>query len=660
MDIQMKKHLLRKHNHTRNDPYYWLHRKNPSLVKKINQHTNDSLCDLTPLQKTIVQEIKDRTHEENESILTRYKQYYYFYKIKPNENYPRYYVQKTKTSQPYCYFDPEKLSKKHPQFKIGSMATSYDEKYILYSIDYTGDLKYTLFLKEIFSKKTTKIFDFQISNNFLFHPNNTSFYYVQHDKKIRNCKLYHYDLNTKKNTLIFFEKEQDYSIYISLSTDEKYIFLYSSRHENDHVYLVEDFEVKSLFHNNHDEYFIDHFKDKFYLLTNKDIKINFELHESDNLKSWRKIVKHSKTKYLESFFLWYDSIFLSIRDNGFPKLIRLSFQNYSSKQIDFLPAFCNYHYPDNFNPYNHKLKISYSTYSQSEIIYEYDLKTYKSKIIKYKRLKNYDPNNYIEGYFKIGKLIVNYLYRKDLVCLDGSQSYPCYMYGYGAYGNIDDPSFDKYTLSLVDRGYLYCIPHLRGSKFYGPQWYKDGKLLKKKNTFKDFQTTAEYLIKKNYTSPNQLVIEGGSAGGLLVGACLNMNPSLYNVAIMRVPYVDCLTTMLNPNLPLTNTEYSEWGNPTLYKTYYDYILSYSPYDNIDLDIKYPHIYIDTGLNDSQVQFFEPMKYFAKMNQNKHFKNNSRTILMDIKTDSGHSGSSKRYQSFIDEAKVLSFILKYNH
>jgi oligopeptidase B len=659
MNITPKKHLFRKHNHTRNDPYYWLHRKNNSLVTKINQQTNDSLCDLSSLQNTIIQEIKDRSYEDDESILTKYKQYYYFYKIKRNENYPRYYIQKTKNSKSYCYFDPESLSKKYSQFKIGPIITSYDEKYILYSVDYTGDLKYTLFLKEIFSKKTKKIFDFQISNNYLFHPNNTSFYYVQYDTKIRKCKLYHYDLITHKNTFIFEEKEQDYSIYLSLSTDEKYIFLYSTRYENDHIYLVEDLEIKSLFHHSHIEYSIDHYKDKFYLLTNKDKKINFELYESDNLKSWRKIVKHSNTRYIQSFFLWYDSIFLSIRENGFPKLIRLSLQNYSSTNIDFLPAFSDYSFPDNLNPNNHKLKISYSTYSQPTIIYEYDLKTSKSKIIKHKKLKNHNPNKYNEGYFKIGKLIVNYLYHKDKVKLDGKHSYPCYLYGYGAYGVIDDPSFDKYTMSLVDRGYLYCIPHLRGTKFYGPQWYQDGKLLKKKNTFKDFQTTAEYLIKNKYTSPDKLVIEGGSAGGLLVGACLNMNPSLYNVAIMRVPYVDCLTTMLNPDIPLTSTEYSEWGNPTKYKTHYDYILSYSPYDNIDCKKKYPHIYIDTGLNDSQVQFFEPLKYFAKMNQNIHFKNQSRTILMDIKSDSGHSGSSKRYQSFIDESKVLSFILKYN-
>lgn len=659
--IPKKKHLLRKYNHTRNDPYYWLQKSNnSSLIKQINQTTKEYLCDTKSLQKTLIQEIKDKTFEDDKSILTKYKKYYYFTEIKKNENYAKGYVKKTKQARPFCYFNPEKIAKNQKHFQIGSPIISYDESYLLYSIDYTGDLKYTLYLKKLFSHKSEKLFNYQISNNYLFHPNNHSFYYIKYNSKIRPYQLYHYDFINKKNTMIYEEQNEEYSLSLSLSTDEQVIFLYSSTYEHDNVYQIDDNDILDIFiHKIKNEYDIDHYQNKFYLLSNNNHKINFELYESDNLYQWKCIYKHSLSKYIQSFFIWYDSIFLSIRENGFPKLIQMNLQNYKTNEIKFPLHFYSYYFISNLDPSYHKLKISYSSFSQSRIVYEYNLKTNKLHIIQNKKLKNYDPNNYKEGYLKIGNLIVTYIYHKDKIKLDGKQSYPCYLYGYGSYGIIDDPTFDKYTMTLVDRGYLYCIANLRGSKFYGPKWYHEGKFLKKKNTFKDFQTIAQYLIHKNYTSSDKLVVEGGSAGGLLIANCINMNPSLYNIAILRVPFVDCLTTMLDSNAPLTIGEYNEWGNPSKYKTYYDYILSYSPYDNLDLNKQYPHIYIDAGANDSQVMLHEPLKYYAKLTHNQHFQNNTKTLLLNIRNHSGHSGTSKRYQQIIDETEVLTFILKQN-
>ena len=660
-EITPKKHTLRKHNHSRNDPYYWLQKSdNSTLIQNINQKTTDYFCDTDSLQQTLIQEIKDKTFEDDKSILTKYKKYYYFSEIKQNENYGKAYVKKTKGAKPYCYFNPEKLSKNKKQFTIGSPIISYDESYLLYSVDYTGDRKYTLYLKKLFSHKSEKLFQYQISNDYLFHLNNHSFYYLKLNHKIRPYQLYLYDFLTKKNTMIYEETNEEYSLSLSLSTDEQVIFLYSSAYEHDNVYQIDDTDLlELLIQKRKNEYQIDHYQNKFYLLTNENQKINFELYESENLYQWKCISKHSLSTYIESFFIWYDSIFLSIREKGFPRLLQMNLQNYKTNEIKFPLQFYSYGFISNLNPSYHKLKISYSSFSQSRIIYEYNLKTNQLHIIENKKLKNHDPKNYKEGYLKIGKLIVTYIYRKDKIKLDGTQSHPCYLYGYGSYGVIDDPTFDKYTMSLVDRGYLYCIANLRGSKFYGPKWYHEGKYLKKKNTFKDFQTIAQYLIHQNYTSPDKLVVEGGSAGGLLIGSCINMNPSLYHVAVLRVPYVDCLTTLLNPDLPLTIGEYNEWGNPGKYKTYYDYILSYSPYDNIDLKKQYPHIYIDTGLHDSQVIFHEPLKYYAKLTHNQHFQQNTRTLLFNIRTQSGHSGSSKRYQQIIDETQVLTFILKQN-
>lgn len=661
MEVQPKKHLIRKHNHTRNDPFFWLHKKNMNLIKKINKHTEQSLCDTNDLQKQIYDEIKNRTFEDDKTLISKYHKYYYYTQITKNKNYPKYYCLKTKSGKPHCYLNFETLSKKHPHFKIGLVMLSYDETFVLYSIDYKGDLKHTLYIKSLFSNKSERLLDFKISNDYVIHPNNESIYYIKPNHINRKNKLYSLDLLTHKKTLIYEETKEEYSLSLSLSTDEKYIFLYSSKYETDNVYLIEDFKLTSIFtQKSKTEYQIDHFNDKYYLLTNKDKKYNFELYESDNINQWKCIHKHSHKTYIGSFSIYYDSIFLHLRENGFPKLLRMNLDNYKQRFIQFPLDFYSYSFINNLNPYYHLLNISYTSYTTPRIRYQYNLKTDTLKTIDTKKLKNYHPANYVEGYFKIGKIIATYVYHKDKIKLDGKQSYPCYLYGYSSYGMIDDPSFDAEYTSLVDRGYLYVIPNIRGSNFYGPKWYIDGKMLKKKNTFLDFQNVAKYLIKKNYTSSDKLVIEGGSAGGLLVGACMNMNPSLYNIAILRVPFVDCLTTMLDKDLPLTLTEMDEWGNPNQYKSHYDYILSYSPYDNIDLEKEYPHIYITTGLNDSQVQYQEPLKYYAKLSQNRFFKENTKSLLLDIKVDSGHTGTSERYKGIADEAKIISFIIKHTH
>ena len=661
MEIKPKQHLIRKHNHSRNDPFFWLHKKNMNLIKKINKHTEQSLCDTTDLQTQIYDEIKNRIFEDDKTLTSRYHQYYYYTQIKHNENYPKYYLLKSKSAKSQCYLDFERLSKKHSHFEIGMVRVSHDETFVLYSVDYTGDLKYTLYMKSLLSTKSKQVVDFHIANDYVIHPNNESIYFIKSNNIKRKNKVYTLNLVTHKKTMIYEETKEEYSLSLSLSTDKKHIFLYSSKYETDNVYLIEDLKITPLFtQKSKTEYKIDHFNDKYYLLTNKDNKINFELYESDTLSHWKCIHKHSQKIYIESFSIFYDSIFLHLRDNGFPKLLRINLTNYHQRFIQFPLDFYSYSLISNLNPYYHLLNLSYTSYATPRIRYQYNLKTDTLKTIDTKKIKNYHPNNYVEGYFKIGKIIATYFYHKDKIKLDGKQSYPCYLYGYSSYGMIDEPSFDSEYVSLVDRGYLYVVPNLRGSNFYGPKWYLDGKMLKKKNTFLDFQNVAEYLIKKNYTSSKQLVIEGGSAGGLLVGACINMNPSLYNVAILRVPFVDCVTTLLDQKIPLTLTEYGEWGNPNKYKTHYDYILSYSPYDNIDLEKEYPHIYIETGLNDSQVQFYEPLKYYAKLTKNDYFKENTKSLLLDIKVDSGHAGTSKRYQRINDEAKIISFIIKHTN
>ena len=665
--IPKKKHGMTKHGHTRNDPYYWLHNKKSkkvmNLIDDCNQET-DFYFKENDLQDTLVQEFKDRTFEDDKTIPTKYKQYYYHYEIKKGENYGKLFYKKLKNEKSKCYLNHELLAKKHKHYSIGATVLSYNESKIIYSVDYTGDLKYTLYSKDLQSSKIHQELSFQISDDYVFHKDNQSIFYVKHDKKIRPYQVWYHKLGDsgKNDKLIYEEKDPEYSLGLSVSTDEKYTFIVSSAYENDRWFLInDDLNLTEVIQKkSKHEYSIDHYQNNFYLLSNKDQKINFAIYTSTDLKNWKVFMKHSKYRYIEDIELWYDSMFISCREKGFPKLLLINLETQHKRYLQFPREFYSFGYTMNLNPNYHKFRIVYSSFSQQKIIYEYNLKTHKLSILEEKSLINHNPKNYHEGYFQLpNQLIINYYYHKDLVNFSKGTPYPCYMYGYGSYGVIDDPSFDKYGMSLVNRGYIYCTPQLRGSKFYGPQWYKDGKYLQKKNTFHDFQTAAKYLIENQYTTNQLLAIEGGSAGGLLMAACMNMNPSLYNVAVLRVPFVDCLTTMLNTDLPLTEGEFREWGNPGKYKTYYDYILSYSPYDNIHFEKEYPHVYIETGLNDSQVGYFEIMKYYAKLSENTYFQKNHKQLLVEIRKDSGHSGTSKRYGKMYEEARVIYFILKQN-
>jgi oligopeptidase B len=286
------------------------------------------------------------------------------------------------------------------------------------------------------------------------------------------------------------------------------------------------------------------------------------------------------------------------------------------------------------------------------------MKTSEQQIIRKYEYKNYNPDLYKSERILIDtetKLYVSVVYRKNLFIKNGTN--PGHLYAYGSYGEDVDVDYDKYIISLLDRGYIYAIAHVRGSSYLGKQWYEQGKLMKKKNTFKDFIKCSEYLIQNNYISKQKLSISGGSAGGLLIGAVINKKPSLYKTAILEVPFVDCLTTMLDSSIPLTTGEYEEWGNPEKYKTFYKYILSYSPIDNIKNKL-YPNILITSGINDTRVGFWEPVKYCAKMRKIVSSFKKNRDIMMKIDLNSGHGGSSERYKYMQDEAFKYAFIIKY--
>ena len=379
------------------------------------------------------------------------------------------------------------------------------------------------------------------------------------------------------------------------------------------------------------------------------------------MKSWKLIIPHTKKRFIVDFGCKDNYVFIICREKGFPKLIIYNTLNHKQYYVSFPETFFSIEVPSIYNldstiPY---LFIEYSSMKTPMITYKLDMSTNKLLIQKQDKFQSFKPANYFTGYFQVSsQLYITYMYHKQCITLDGKKTYPCLLHGYGAYGHTLDESFSSSIISLVDRGFLYCIAHIRGSSFQGKQWYKDGKLLHKMNTFIDFETCASYLISKKYTSSSQLTIYGASAGGLLMGACINRDPSLYNIAIMGSPWLDALSTMLNPNSPLTTMEYNEWGNPNQ-KKYYDYMLQYSPYDNINENYDYPHIFISSGSNDSVVPISDSLKYYAKIRNSHIFKHNLKTITLKI-SDFGHSGTNKRYEGIHETCKIYSFILKYTH
>jgi len=376
--------------------------------------------------------------------------------------------------------------------------------------------------------------------------------------------------------------------------------------------------------------------------------------DKTNKQYWIEVSPHNKEAFLQDFELFNNFIVLNEMKNGLPQFKVIDIKTNQSYYVDFKEETYTAAFEENPDLNSNSFRYIYSSLTTPNTIYSYDMKSHKNIIIKQDTiLGGFDPNNYISERHMVsardGALVpLSLVYRKNI---NKDITNPLLLYGYGSYGFSYPPSFRLERLSLLDRGFIFAIAHIRGGSEMGREWYENGKLLKKKNTFYDFIDCAEYLIKKKYTDSNKLFIAGGSAGGLLIGAVINMRPDLFKGAIAEVPFVDVVTTMLDPSIPLTTSEYDEWGNPND-KEYYDYMLSYSPYDNIEAK-NYPNILVTTALHDSQVQYWEPAKYVAKL---RDLKTDNNLLLLYTNMEAGHSGKPGRYQRYKEIAMEYAFIL----
>ena len=663
---------LEKFGDVRIDNYYWLNdRENPEVIdylNKENEYYKQMTAHTETLQKELFDEMKARIKEDDSSVPYFLNGYYYLTRYETGKDYPIYSRKKgSLDAKEEILFDCNELAKGQSYFALGGMSISPDNKLALFSTDVVGRRIYTMQVKDL---ETGKLLADKIENvdgGGVWANDNKTFFYVTQDKKtLRSDKVFRHQLGTadKKDPLVYEEKDDTFNVSIGKEKSKKYIVIESgSTLTTEYQILPTDTptasfkvfqpRIRGL------EYAISHYGDSFYILTNKDKATNFKVMKTpENATSkdnWKDLIPHRKDVLVEDIEIFKDYLVVSERQNG---LSKIRIMPWSGKDEYYLPFEIETYTASpttNLDFDTDVLRYSYQSMGTPSSVIDFNMKTKTKEIKKEQQVLGgkFDKNNYTEERIWATatdgtKIPMSIIYKKGIK-KDGKN--PLLLYAYGSYGANMDPYFSSTRLSLLDRGFIYAIAHIRGGEELGREWYENGKLLKKKNTFTDFIDCSKFLIAQKFTSPKHLYAEGGSAGGLLMGAIVNMAPELYNGVIAQVPFVDVMTTMLDDSIPLTTGEYDEWGNPNE-KISYDYMRSYSPYDNVKAQA-YPNMYVSTGLHDSQVQYFEPAKWVAKLRATKTDKN---VLFLDTNMDAGHGGASGRFEALKELAKEFAFLL----
>ena len=663
---------LKKHKEVRIDNYFWLNdRENPEVIDYLNQenayyqsmtsHTKD-------LQESLYEEMKGRIKEDDSSVPYFYNGYYYITRFETGQDYPIFSRKKGSLSaDEEIMFNCNELAKGHAYFKLGGLSISPDNKFATFGVDIVGRRIYTIQIKNL---ETGEILADKIENatggSVWANDNNTIFYVRQDEVTLRSDKVFRHKLNTdsKEDVLVFNETDDTFNVSISKEKSRKYIVIGSgstltteyrilNSDNPDGEFEVFQTRVRGL------EYSISHYEDSFYILTNKDKATNFKLMKTPEnrteKKNWVDLIPHREDVLLEDIEIFKNYLVVEERSNGLNHIRIMPWNDEPDYYLPFGSETYNAYTTTNIDFDTDVLRYSYQSLATPSSVIDFNMKTKTKEILKEQQVLGgkFDKENYIEervwATARDGvKVPISMIYRKGL---QKNGKNPLLLYAYGSYGITMDTYFSSTRLSLLDRGFVYAIAHIRGGEDLGRQWYEDGKLLKKKNTFTDFIDCSKFVIDEKYTSAEHLYAEGGSAGGLLMGVIANEAPQLYNGVIAQVPFVDVITTMLDDSIPLTTGEYDEWGNPNN-KKYYDYMLSYSPYDNVKSQ-QYPNMYVSTGLHDSQVQYWEPAKWVAKL---RNLKTDNNLLFLDTNMDAGHGGASGRFEALKDLAKEFSFLL----
>jgi len=658
--------------HTRTDNYFWMNdRENPEVIdylNKENEYYHKMTAHTKDFQKELFEEMKARIKEDDESVPYLYNGYYYITRFEKGKDYPIYSRKKESLSaKEEIMFDCNEMAKGQSYFQLGGLSVSPDNKLVVFSFDTVGRRIYTIQVKsletnEILEDKIEKVTGSAVWAN----DNKTIFYSSQDEVTLRSDKIFKHKLGSKQadDILVYFEKDDTYNVEIAKSKSKKYLAIESgstltteyrilNADNPDGKFEIFQKRIRGV------EYSINHYKDSFYIMTNADDAENFKLMKTPETatskENWKEVLAHREDVLLEDIEIFANYLVVEERSNGLNKIRIMPWSGEGEYYLPFESETYTAYTTTNVDFDTEILRYGYQSLATPSSVIDFNMRTKEKEIKKEQQVLGgkFDKNNYTEERVWATatdgtKIPISMVYRKELK-KEGKN--PLLQYAYGSYGHSMDATFSSTRLSLLDRGFIYAIAHIRGGEDLGRQWYEDGKLLKKKNTFTDFIDCSKFLIEQKYTSPEHLYAEGGSAGGLLMGVVVNMAPELYNGVIAQVAFVDVITTMLDDSIPLTTGEYDEWGNPNK-KKYYNYMLSYSPYDNIKKQ-NYPNMYVSTGLHDSQVQYWEPAKWVAKL---RTMKTNDTVLYLDTNMEAGHGGASGRFEALKELAKEFSFLL----
>ena len=670
---KIKVHQHKIHNDIRIDEFYWLNNPDdPEVIdylKKENDYYKNSTRHLKSLEDQLFSEMRGRIKEDDSSAPYFSNGYWYITRYEKDKQYPIYTRKKQNLSATEeILFDCNELAKGYDYFKLAGINISPDNKKVVFGVDTLSRRQYTLKVKDL---ESGELLDINIKNTTGYgvwaNDNEHIFYAKKNPKTLRAESIFRQSINQGKDSdkLIYAETDTAFSTFVSKSKSESFIFIGSfSTLTSEYRFIdaskpLDDFKmvqerVEGL------EYSVSHFKDNFYIYSNADNANNFKIDvapiSNPSKENWKTFLPHRKDILLEDIDLFKNFWVTTERLNGLTKIFIRNWKDSNKIEIDMNSETYTSYTSTNLEFDTNYLRYVFSSMTQPSQVVQIDMKNLKKEVLKEQIIQgNFDSKNYTSKRIWVesrdGKEIpVSILYKKNI---EINSKTPLLLYGYGSYGSTIDPSFSFNIFSLVDRGFIYAIAHIRGSEYLGRSWYDDGKLLKKKNTFYDFIDVSNYLISQNYTSSEHLYAYGGSAGGLLMGFVVNEVPNLYNGVIAAVPFVDIVTTMLDESIPLTTGEFDERGNPKN-KKYYDYIKSYSPYDNIKKQ-SYPNLLVTAGLHDSQVQYWEPAKWVARLRL-KSKKNNNNRIYLDTNMEAGHGGSSGRFNSLVETSKKYAFLI----
>ncbi|OAB78950.1 S9 family peptidase [Cochleicola gelatinilyticus] len=663
---------LEMHGDIRVDNYYWLNDKeNPEVIdylERENDYYNKMTAHTDGLKKSLFEEMKERIKEDDSSVPYKLNGYYYITRFEKGNDYPIYTRKKeTLDAEEEILFNVNEMAEGFSYYNLNGINISPNNKLVSFGIDTVSRRKYTIFIKNLETGELLEENIPQTTGSATWANDNKTLFYTRKDEKtLRSNQIYKHTLgtNASEDELIFTEEDETFGTYIYKTKSKKYLVIGS------YSTLTSEFRILDANTPNKPfkvfqprerglEYSISHFGSYFYVLTNKDKAINFKLMKTSETATgkehWSDVISHREDVLLEDIDIFKEYLVVSERSNG---LNKIHIQRWDGSKEYYLP-FENETYTAYTvqNPeFDTKiLRYGYNALGTPASIIDFNMESKEKEVKKETEVlggkfnkDNYESKRVWATAEDGTKIPISIIYKKGF---EQNGKSPLLLYAYGSYGSTIDPYFSTVRLSLLDRGFAFAIAHVRGGEYLGRQWYEDGKLLKKKNTFTDFVDASKFLITENYTSKEHLYASGGSAGGLLMGAIVNMAPELYNGVIASVPFVDVVTTMLDDSIPLTTGEYDEWGNPNE-KEYYEYMKSYSPYDNVEAK-EYPNMLVTTGLHDSQVQYWEPAKWVAKLRE---LKKDDNLLLLQTNMDAGHGGASGRFEALKEVAIDYAFLL----